>query len=130
MLFLFNDRVFELGRPSEVIQSLAFPLSQAEFNALPHNEVLQLVREDIFANPLLVHHNPIRAAQLATIIAAKSQANAMLAGPPQGGAQEPAQIGVLLAEVSLMAISALHAQQQAGTLTTSGVEEAVWAALR
>jgi len=130
MLFLFNDRVFELGRPSEVIHSLAFPLSQIEFNALPHNEVLQLVREEIFANPLLVHHNPVRAAQLATITAAKSNANAMLAGPPQSGAQAPAQIGVLLAEVSLLAISALHAQQQAGTLTTMGVEQAVWAALR
>jgi hypothetical protein len=130
MLFLFNDRVFELGHPSEIIQSLAFPLSRAEFNALPQNEVLQLVREEVFANPLLVHHNPVRAAQLATLIAAKSEANAMLAGPPQNGAQSSAQIGVLLAEVSLMTISALHAQQQAGTLSTSGVEEAVWASLR
>ncbi|PHS27954.1 MAG: hypothetical protein COA84_02865 [Robiginitomaculum sp.] len=130
MLFLFNDRVFDIGRPSEVIHSLAFPLSQAKFDALPHNEVLNLVREEIFANPLLVHHNPVRAAQLATIMAAKSEANAVLAGPPQSGAQSSAQIGVLLAEVSLMTISALHSQQQAGTLTTSGVEEAVWAALR
>ena len=130
MLFLFNDRVFEIGQPMEVISSLAFPLSHAEFNALPQNEVLTLVREEVFANPLLVHHNPVRAAQLATLIAAKNQANAVLAGPPKNGAEGPAQIGVLLAEVSLMSISALYAQQQAGTLTTSGVEKAVWAALR
>jgi hypothetical protein len=130
MLFLFNDRVFEIGRPNETIQSDTFPLSPEDFSALRKRDVLNLVREELFADPLLVHNAPARASQLATIIAAKTNANAILAGPPAGGAQSPAHIAALLAEVSILTLASLQIQQQNGTLTTSGVEEAVWSSLR
>ncbi|PHS29114.1 MAG: hypothetical protein COA85_01960 [Robiginitomaculum sp.] len=130
MLFLFNDRVFEIGRPNEIIQSDTFPLSSKNFESLRKRDVLNLVREELFADQLLVHNAPVRASQLATIIAAKTNANAILAGPPAGGAPNPAHIAVLLAEVSMLAMSSLHMQQKNGTLTTSGVEEAVWSSLR
>ncbi len=130
MLFLFNDRVFEIGQPNVTIHSQDFPLSPEVFDALRKRDVLNLVREELFADPLLVHNAPVRASQLATIIAAKTNANAMLAGPPAGGAPNPAHIAVLLAEVSILTLASLQIQQQNGTLTTSGVEEAVWSSLR
>jgi hypothetical protein len=130
MLFLFNDRVFEIGQPLEIIRSVAFPLSQAAFDKLSEQEMLALVREEIFADPLLVHDVPARAMQMATIVAAKTNANAMLAGPRAGGARTAAEIAVMLAEVSLMTLSSLHIRQVGGTLTTEDVETAVWSALR
>ncbi len=130
MLFLFNDKLFDIEQPSEVINSDAFPLSPFAFEQLTQHEMLFLVREEIFADPLLVHDVPARAIQLATIVAAKTNANAMLAGPPEGGANTVAQIAVLLAEVSLITLSSLNFSQRAGTLTTAAVEQAVWASLR
>ncbi len=130
MLFLFNDRVFEIGQPNETINSDGFPLSPSAFASLTQQDILLLVRGEMFADPLLVHDAPERAIQIATIIATKTNANAILAGPPIGGAKAAAQIAVMLAEVSLITLSNLNIRQTGGTLTTAGVEEAVWAALR
>ncbi len=130
MLFLFNDRIFEIGQPSETIDSGEFPLSPTAFSGLTNQQMLGLVREEVFANPLLVHQMPVIAKQLAIIVAAKTNANAMLAGAPAVGAKTAGQIAVLLAEVSLLTMSSLHRQQIAESLTTAGVEEAVWAELR
>jgi hypothetical protein len=130
MLFLFNDRVFEIDQPIEVIRSDTFPLSQAAFSSLSEQDVLSLVREEIFADPLLVHDVPARAMQIATIVAAKTNANAMLAGPRAGGARTASEIAVMLAEVSLMTLSNLHIRQVDDTLTAEDVETAVWSAMR
>ncbi len=130
MLFLFNDKIFEIGQPEEVIRSDGFPLSEADFSRLGNQEMLSLVRMEIFANPLLVHTLPERSKQLATIIAAKTNANAILAGPPADGAKTAAQIGIMLAEVSLLTMSFLHTQQIIDALTPQEVEQSVWAELR
>jgi len=130
MLFLFNDRLFEIGQPNETVRDDYFPLSPGAFARLKQTQMLDLVREEIFANPLLVHGIPLRASQLATIVAAKTNANAMLAGPPAGGARAPQQIAVLLAEVSLVTLSSLYQRQQDGALGPEDVETAVWTALR
>ncbi len=130
MLFLFNDRLFEIGQPLEIVSSEDFPLPLNAFERLSQAQTLDLVREELFADPLLVHDVPVRASQLATIIAAKTNANAMLAGPPASGARSPRQIAVLLAEVSLLTLSSLYQRQKNGELRPQDVENAVWSALR
>ena len=130
MIFLFNDRLFEIGQPHEIVRQDTFPLSPDAFDRLSEASMLNLVREEIFADPLLVHDAPSRASQLAIIVAAKTNANAMLAGPPAAGARSPMQIAVLLAEVSLLTLSSLYRRQENGALTPQDVETAVWAALR
>lgn len=130
MLFLFNNRIFEIGLPLDTITGEGFPMSPAAFDALSHADILHLVREEVFADPNIAHNTPAITSHLAILIAAKTHANAILAGPAASGAQTPADIAVKLAEVSLLTMVQLHDQQTAGGLTSAAVEKAVWSSLR
>ncbi len=130
MLFLFNDRIFDLQRPEEVINSDEFPMSYAQFLKTSRGMILHLVREEIFATPLLVHEIPERARQLSLLVAAKTGVNAMLAGPTAAGARRADEIAIQLAEVSLMTISNLFQLQDGGVLSPQIVEKSVWAEMR
>ncbi|MBL1430282.1 MAG: hypothetical protein COA60_001980 [Robiginitomaculum sp.] len=129
MLFLFNDVVLEIGQPVEVVSSANFPMPIAEFDKMPLAEISLLAKEAIFTDLQLVHSNPTTATHIAVLLAAKSAANAVLIGPPANGARTPAEIGIRLAEISLVVMSNLWQLQVGNTLSYEYVYQAVWSSL-
>ncbi|MBL4595366.1 MAG: hypothetical protein JKX99_02180 [Robiginitomaculum sp.] len=130
MLFLFNDVIFEIGQPTEVIQSEAFPITSAAFVKMRLSEIVTLACEAVFADIQLPHNQPEVAKNLSVLLAAKIAANAVLIGVPAEGAKEPADLGLRMAEVSLLTIAHLFQLQQGGTLLPQHVQQAVWQSLQ
>jgi hypothetical protein len=120
MLFLFNDRVLDIGAP----EAIAPPLRTSPQHALAL--AVQASREAIFAAGDIAGMHGDLLRKLAAQIAISSDANAiLLVCPPR--ARAPAQVGVRLAEVSLTTIAFLH-QRQAGrsALDPALVNQTVW----
>ncbi len=130
MIFLFNDKLFEIGLPLEAVHAEGFPISPGAFSRLSKMETLNLLRSEIFTDPFLTRNAPVKASHLATIVAAKTNANALLVGASADGAKTAADIAVRLAEVSLLTLAQLYARQQSGQLTTREVEQTIWSVLR
>lgn len=126
MLFLFNDVIFELGQPEEAMAAEGFPISKKDFARTSLAQTLNLAREAVFQDLQLPRTQPDKAKVLAVMLAVKTPANAILVGPPAIGAQSPAQIGLRLAEVSLVTLSHLNQLQEGGTLRPHDVQRDVW----
>ncbi|MBL4616588.1 MAG: hypothetical protein JKY46_02750 [Robiginitomaculum sp.] len=129
MLFLFNDVILEIGQPIDKITADDFPVPVPVFEQMHLAEITFLAKEEIFADLQLPRTNPNKAIHLAVLLAAKSEANAVLIGPPANGASAAAEIGIRLAEVSLVAMSNLWQLQVGDTLTYEHVYNSVWSSL-
>ncbi len=130
MLFLFNDVVLELGQPLEALEAEDFPISKQAFAKMSLVQITTLVRQGIFEDLQLPRTQPEKARVLAIMLAVRTgAANAVLVGPPATGASTPAEIGLRLAEVSLVTLSYLNHLQSGGTLTPQQVYRDVWQAL-
>lgn len=129
MLFLFNDTLLDIPQPAEVLREGKFPVPEAEFARMSVGSIALLAKEQVYKDLQLPKTQPQVASHLSLLLAAKSGANAALVGPPLGGARKPEQMGLRLAEVSLVTISNLYQMQQGGNLTAAHVNEAVWLTL-
>ncbi len=129
MLFLLNDVILDIEQPNEIIRSDEFPISVAEFAQMSLADITGLAFEEVFKDLNLPRTQPEKAGHLATLLAAKTGANAALIGPPADGARQPSEMAVRFAEISLMTLSYLYQLQTGGTLQTSHVQESVWQAL-
>lgn len=129
MLFLFNDVIFEIGQPLERIATDDFPVSLAAVEKMHSAEIVLLAKETIFADLQLAHSSPKKAEYLAVLLAAKLDTNAVLIGPPANGASTAAEIGIRLAEVSLVTMSNLWQLQIGNTLSSEHVYQSVWSSL-
>lgn len=129
MLFLFNDTLLDIPQPVEMLRDGRFPIPEKEFGRMRMGEIALLAKEEVFKDLNLPHTQPDVARNLCILLAAKSGANAALVGPPLGGARKPEQMGLRLAEVSLVTMSNLYQMQESGNLTPNHVNQAVWLTL-
>lgn len=126
MLFLFNDAVFDIGDPEETALAADQPLAPEALRKLTPGKAVKLLREAIFHSPALARANPDKAAFLAALIAWKSgEANTLLAVCPPG-ADDPMQVQVRLASVSLITLHQLAELQSMGKLSSHAVNLTVW----
>lgn len=129
MLFLFNDVVLDIVPPVDAIRSDGFPLSAGAFAQIGLGEITTLVKEAVYQDINLAHTEPNKCQHLAVLVAAKTGANGVLVGPPASGASKPEEIGIRLAEISLVVMSNLWQMQQGGNLTMAHAYEIVWNSL-
>lgn len=130
MMFLFNDTLLDIPQASDLLREGKFPIPEADFARMSLGSIAMLAREEVYKDLDLPKNQPEVAKHLAILLAAKSGANAVLVGPPLGGARKPEQMGLRLAEVSLVTISNLYQMQEGGSLTPAHVNRAVWLTLQ
>ncbi len=128
MLFLFNDVIFDLGDEQETAleAGLSHGFEQAALYRMRVGKVVKMIREAVFEEPHLARTNPEVAAFLAALLAWKTgEANALLAVAPRH-IDEPMQVQLRVASVSLVTISQLRELQDAGKLSSHSVNMSVW----
>lgn len=126
MLFLFNDVVFNLGDPERAARSAGSPLSDNDLSKLSLGKAVKLVREAVYADPLLARNTPEKARFLAALIGWKSdEANALLAVRPNV-TRGPADVQVRLASVGLVVLTQLKGLQELDMLSARTANDAVW----
>ncbi|MGF1462088.1 MAG: hypothetical protein ACFB2Z_02780 [Maricaulaceae bacterium] len=125
MLFLFNDRLLDLGLPKERLRRDGSPLSHLEARLMApqmfHTFVAQtLIDVGDFAEPDME-----KLLDVCSVITIRSDANAILAAKAPK-ATKPNQVAVRYADVSLLVLSNIKQLQQTGRLTPQAVDDMVW----
>ncbi|MEO1037908.1 MAG: hypothetical protein AAFX09_00045 [Pseudomonadota bacterium] len=126
MLFLFNDAIFDLGDPKEVVLSSDLPLDAAALKRLRVGQVARLIREAVFEEPWIQRTRPDRARVLAALVAWKTgEANALLAVTAEG-AGSALDVQLRFANLSLVTMEQLRELQASERLTATIVNQTVW----
>jgi hypothetical protein len=128
MLFLFNDVVFDLGDEQETALSsgAAHGFDQGGLFKMRVGKVVKMIREAVFEEPHLPRTNPDVAAFLTAMLAWKTgEANALLAVAPRH-IEDPSQVQMRVASVSLVTMSQLLDLQGAGQLSSHSANLSVW----
>lgn len=128
MLFLFNDVIFDLGDEQGMAMEIgaSHGFDQADLYKMRVGKVAKMIREAVFDEPHLARTNPEVAAFLAALLAWKTgEANALLAVAPRH-IDQPMQVQLRLASVSLVTMSQLRDLQDTGKLSSHSVNMSVW----
>jgi hypothetical protein len=124
MLFLLNNRVFEVGDVSETLKASGFPMAMQ--GRVKPAEVIQAGLEAFLANPDFPNSNPSQAAGYCALLMTIADANAALfIAPP--GAKAPQQVGWRLADIPITTIARLFSLQTSNSLTPAVINREVWA---
>ena len=128
MLFLFNDVIFDLGDEQETALEVgaAHGFAQGDLYKMRVGKAVKMIREAVFDEPQLARTNPEVAAFLAALLAWKTgEANALLAVAPRH-IDQPMQVQLRVASVSLVTMSQLRELQADGKLSSHAVNMSVW----
>ena len=128
MLFLFNDVVFDLGDERELAMSegAEHGFDPSSLITMRVGKVVKMLRESVFEEPQLARTSPGVAAFLAAMLAWKTgEANALLAVAPRH-IENPTQVQLRLASVSLITLHQLRDLYTAGKLSSHVVNVSVW----
>lgn len=128
MLFLFNDVVLDLGdeKGTALEAGTSHGFDQANLYKLRVGKVAKMIREAVFEEPQLARTNPDVAVFLAALLAWKTgEANALLAVAPRH-IEQPMQVQLRVASVSLVTLSQLRELQDGGKLSSHSVNMSVW----
>lgn len=125
MLFLLNNRIFNLAGGVKLAEAAGMPLKMTTRFSLP--EVIIATQSAYIANPDLQVSDPVQAAALAFLIASRSQANAgLFVVPPR--ATKASHVNYRLATVGITTLGSLHAMQNQGRSSDDIVNASVWRA--
>lgn len=125
MLFLLNNRIFNLTGGVALTEAAGMPLAMATRFTLP--QAIIAAQSAFLATPDLQTSNPTQAAALAFLLASRSQANAALFVVPQR-AKQPSHVNYRLATVAITTLGSLHGLQQQGRSSDDLVNASVWRA--
>jgi hypothetical protein len=121
MLFLLNDRIFDLD-----LRRFESPLDPARFKALSLPFVMKLGQEAFADVPLLHRDDPERARRLAMLIAIKApEVNAALFVSPAKNCR-PDEVTGRFASLSLEVIASLYRRDKEGGLDLLTADREVW----
>ncbi len=118
MHFLFNDVIFQVLNPEAYIAGPEFPLDLAGASRLRVSDLTRVIAEAVTECPDLPAEKPEKAKALCALIAARIDANAMLALPGHA---------VRFADIRMDVMLNLWAMQQRHQrLSPSLVNASVW----
>ena len=122
MLFLLNDRVLDLGEPTETL----LRLGTADPARLPRtSQIVAMAQDAAFASANFAHGHPDLARSIAAMIALTSEANcALFVAPP--GARSARQVGVQFAYAPLTTMAFLKDAESKSSLTAAMINAHVW----
>ena len=121
MLFLLNDVVLTID-PGEG----APPLDAGKFASVSLDKLSALGAELFTGDPALARNNPAKARRLAALIVLKSpEINAALFVAPARGCRAE-QVACRYASLTLDILAGLNVRQQAGILSATDADNAVW----
>lgn len=127
MMFLFNDALLDVGDPRDRLIASGCPVGYADLMAMTPPKVMSVVRQTMFKFPQYPREQPEKAAALCALVQMKTGANALLCvRPPQ--ANDPIELPVRLAEVSLPVLGQLAVLRKEGALTPAAIDQVVWMA--
>tara|TARA_R110000744_G_scaffold273278_4_gene386379 strand:+ start:33826 stop:34239 length:414 start_codon:yes stop_codon:yes gene_type:complete len=126
MLFLFNEKVFDLGDLVSVLKDGTIPLPAAQFETLTTGHLTSLLREALFVDPLMATNKPDRTKHLAALIAYRAPAANALLGVRPDGADSPDDVGLRFANVPMVILTYLWKRQNEGVLEPAVINEEVW----
>ena len=123
MLFLFNDVIFDLGDEQETAleAGAAHGFAQGDLYKMRVGKAVKMIREAVFDEPQLARTNP----EVALLAWKTGEANALLAVAPRH-IDQPMQVQLRVASVSLVTMSQLRELQADGKLSSHAVNMSVW----
>jgi len=123
-LFLYNLMVLALDAAEDPRLDPEFPLSKQQYDDLTIDSLMQLLREEVHANPDILNHNPVIVRRLCSLLLSRAGINCVKVHWDGYGVSS--RHGTV-PEESLIALQQ-HAQSSA--LTDSIVEEKIWSGLQ
>ncbi len=122
-LFLFNTRVLTLDPTQDPRLTPDFPLTKEQYDALTVEGLMQLLREEVHADPQIDSRNPRILHILCSLLYAKGGVNCVKVHWDGYG------ISSRHGAVPAASLAALKQMAENGTLSEEVVDQAVWSKL-
>ena len=123
-LFLYNLTLLSLEAAEDPRLDPGFPLTKQQYEDLDADNLMQLMREEVHANPDILEHNPKIVRQLCSLLLSRTGINCVKVHWDGYGVSS--RHGAVPEE----SLAALRHAAQGNTLTDEIVEETIWSGLQ
>lgn len=122
MKFLFNTAILEIGAESDPFTDRGFPLSRAQYEAIPAHDIAEMLAEEFRNDPNALQTHALRIKRLVWMLIDKAKINALRLSWEGATQAEFGQVP----ELAFAGLAGLAAQ---GSLTMEMIDRSIWSKL-